>query len=172
MTVSAVFAAVIVALGALAGVALTLLTLPGAWLTLIVALLCWWWMGPEFFSPWTVGVAFGLAVLAEIIEFAASAAGAARAGGGRSGAVGSIIGALVGAIAGSLVLPVIGTIAGGVLGAGVGALAGERGVGGKSWREATRVGQGAMVARFVALCVKVALAAVIGILLTVAAFVP
>jgi uncharacterized protein YqgC (DUF456 family) len=172
MTILAILAGLAVALAAVAGVALTVLTLPGIWLTLVVALLCWWWMGAEFYSPWTIGVALALGVLAEAIEFAASAAGAAKAGGGRSGAIGSIAGALVGAIAGSLVLPVIGTIAGGVIGAGLGAVAGERGIARRTWREAAKVGQGAMVGRFISLIVKTVLAVAIGVILTVGAFVP
>lgn len=167
-----IVAGLIVAIAALAGVVLTLLTLPGIWLTLAVALLCWWWMGAAYYSPWTVAAALALGLLAEAVEFFASAAGATRAGGGRSGALGSVVGALIGAIAGSFILPIIGTIAGAVLGAGLGAVAGERGIRGRSWREAARVGQGAMVGRFIALIVKVVLAAAIGVLLTVAAFVP
>ena len=60
---------------ALAGIVLTLLTLPGTWLMLLVALLCQLWR-PEQFSWWTLGLALLLAVIAEIIEFFASAVGA------------------------------------------------------------------------------------------------
>lgn len=165
-------AASIVALASLAGVALTILTLPGIWLTLAVALLCWWWMGADFYSAWTLAAALAMGIVAEVVELAASAAGAAKSGGGRSGAIGSIVGGVVGALAGSLILPIIGTIAGGVIGAGLGAIAGERGIAGKTWSHAARVGKGAMVARFIALCVKIAFAVAIGVTLTVAAFVP
>jgi hypothetical protein len=49
---------------------------------------------------------------------------------------------------------------------------GERGVGGKSWGDSARVGRGAAVARFIALCVKIVFAVAIGVVLTVGAFVP
>lgn len=166
-----ILAGILVLLASLAGVLLTLLTLPGLWLTLLVALACWWWIGYDFYSPWTVGVALGLGVLAEVIDVVASGAGAAKAGGGRSGAIGSIIGAFVGAIAGSFVVPILGTIAGGVIGAGVGAIAGEKGIAARSWKDSARVARGAMVGRFIALCVKIVLATAIGALLTVAAFI-
>ena len=166
-------AAIVVALAGLVGVGLTLFTLPGIWFSLVVALLCWWWV-PSLFSYWTFVAAFGVAILAEVVDVAASALGASRAGGGRSGAWGSIAGALLGAIAGSLLIPVpiIGTIAGGVIGAGAGAVIGERGIAGKPWGDSLRIGRGAMVGRFVALVIKTALAGVSGVLLAVAAFVP
>lgn len=165
-----IVAGIVVALAGLIGVGLTLLTLPGIWFTLLVALLCWWWVD-GLYSPWTVGVAFGLGVLAEIVDVAASAAGTTRAGGGRSGAWGSIAGAFVGAIAGSIVFPILGTIVGGVVGAGAGALIGERGIGDRTWREAWTIGRGAMAARFIALAVKTILAGLSAGLLAVAAFV-
>lgn len=167
-----IVAGTIVALSAVLGFALTLLTLPGLWLTLLVAVACWWWMGSAFYSPWTVGVALGLGVLAEVADLAASAAGTTRVGGGRAGALGSIAGALIGAIAGSFVMPVIGTIAGGVIGAGAGALIGERGVSAKPWRDSARIAGGAMTGKVVAMFVKIALAGAIGVILTAGAFVP
>jgi uncharacterized protein YqgC (DUF456 family) len=160
----------ILALATLLGTLLTLITLPGLWFILLVALVCQWWR-PELFSWWTLGVGLGLGVLGEVLELAASGAGAKRAGGGRAGAWSAIFGALAGAIAGTFVLPIIGSIVGGVLGAGLGAAAGERGIAGKSWTHSMKVGQGAAVGRFVALVVKTLLTLATGIGLTVAAFV-
>jgi uncharacterized protein YqgC (DUF456 family) len=148
---------------ALAGVVLTLLTLPGVWLTLGAALaLQWAWGEPRMFDWWTLAVLAGLALAGEIIETVSSAVGAARSGGGKSGALGSIVGALAGAILGSFMLPVIGTIVGAVLGAGLGAVAAERGIRGRTWEESVKVGKGAAGARAVALIVKTGIAAVVG----------
>ncbi len=154
---------------------LTLLTLPGVWLTLVAALGCQWaWAAwshePRLFDWWTLGLLAGLALAGEILETVSSAVGAKRSGGGKSGALGSILGALVGAIAGSFLLPVVGTIIGAVLGAGIGAVAAERGIRGRSWADSMKVGRGAAGARLVALVVKTAIAALVGLVLVAAVF--
>jgi uncharacterized protein len=162
-------------LASLAGTLITLMTFPGTWLILLVALGCQWAFGePRLFSWWTLGITTGLALAAEVYEFAASAVGSTKSGGGKSGAVGSIIGAIVGAILGSILLPipVIGTLAGAVLGAGVGALALERGIAKKSWTDSYTIGKGAAIGRFTAAIIKSIIAAAIGITLTVAALAP
>ena len=48
-------------------------------------------------------MAFGLAVLGEIVEFVAGAAGAAQQGGSRRGVVLAIVGAIVGSLAGAAI---------------------------------------------------------------------
>ena len=71
---------------------------------------CQLWQ-PGMFSWWTIGVCTGLALLGEIIEFAAGAVGASRAGGSKTGAAGAIVGTLIGAVIGTFIPPpVIGTI--------------------------------------------------------------
>src|SRR5882724_8420150 len=93
-------AAVIVILASVVGVGLTLLTLPGTWLAVLIAAavaLC----RPELISWWTVGAAAALDVIAEVVELVASAAGAAKGGASRAGAIGAITGSLVGAIVGT-----------------------------------------------------------------------
>lgn len=160
----------ILAVAALIGTLLTLITLPGLWFILLVALGCQWWR-PGTFTWWTLGAGLALGVLGEVIELLASGAGAKRAGGGRAGAWSAVIGALAGAIAGTFVVPIIGSIVGGVLGAGLGAAAGERAIAGKSWSHSMKVGQGAAVGRFVAVVIKTLLTLATGIGLTVAAFV-
>lgn len=165
-------AAAIIGLASFAGIALTLLTLPGLWFIVVTALALQWWIDPPLYSWWTLGAALAIGVVAEIAEIIASGAGARRAGGGRTGAWLAVLGAFVGAIAGSFVVPIVGTIAGAVLGAGAGAVAGERGIDQRPWRDAARVGRGAMTGRFLALILKAFLTAVVGVLLTVAAAVP
>jgi uncharacterized protein YqgC (DUF456 family) len=167
-----IVAGVAVGLASLIGAAMTLVTLPGLWFLLGVAMLCQWLVEPAPYSWWTLGAAAGLGVAGEVIDVAASAVGAGRAGGGRSGAWMSILGAFVGAVAGSLAVPIIGSIIGAVLGAGLGAVVGERGIAGRSWAHSARVGGGAAAGRLVAMFFKCGLTLAAGVLLTVAAFVP
>ena len=107
----------------LAGIALAAVTLPGVWLALCVALLCNLWQ-PGMFNWWTLGICAGAGALGEIIELAASALGAKKAGGTRAGALSALGGTLIGAFAGSFFFFPIGTVAGAVLGAGIGAMIG------------------------------------------------
>lgn len=161
----------------LLGIVFVALTLPGIWLMLLLAALAEWWSewmyGATMFSWWTLGVCAGLALIAEIIEFAASALGAAKFGGTRWGAIGAIVGTIIGAIVGSLLLLFpLGTILGAAVGAGGGALLCERHLGKRTWEEATKAGTGAAIGRLVATFVKVGVAIVVALVLSVAAFVP
>jgi len=155
----------------LAGVALTLVTLPGAWLIIGAGIACNFWVRGTF-DWWTIVACAVLGVMGEVLEFAAGAAGAAKAGGTRRGAWGGIIGSLVGAIAGSMVLLFpIGTILGAVVGAGVGAALMERTHKHQTWETSAKVGTGAAIGRFAATIIKTAITLAIGATLSVAAFV-
>jgi uncharacterized protein YqgC (DUF456 family) len=163
-------AQVVVVLISLAGVLLTVMTLPGAWIALAAAVGCQFWQ-PGMFSWWTIGAAAGLAALGEILEVIASAMGASKAGASKKGAMGAVVGSIVGAIAGSFVVPILGTIVGAVVGAGLGALVMERGVEGKTWSASAKAGSGAAVGRFAATVMKTVIASAVGGTLIVAAFV-
>ncbi len=169
-----IIAGIMVAISAILGIVLTLLTLPGIWFAILVAGLAQWWHMARFnepmFSWYTLGTCVGLGILAEVVELFASAAGAAKAGGTRRGAIGSVIGGLVGAIGGSFVVPLLGTIIGAAVGAGTGALLLERAGGKKNWKQSTKVGAGAAAGRLVASVLKTGFATVIAIILAVAAF--
>jgi uncharacterized protein YqgC (DUF456 family) len=158
------------------GIALTALTLPGMWVMLLFAALAQWWeywaYGTWMFSWWTLGVCGAIALLGEIIEVVASAFGAAKFGGTRWGAVGSIVGTILGAVVGSFFLFPLGTILGAAIGAGGGALLCERHIGKRTWQDATRAGTGAAIGRLAASLVKTGLAITVAIILSVAAFVP
>ena len=170
----AILAALILLFATLIGVVLTVVTLPGVWFVLIVALVCQWAFGePYLFDWWTLGIAAILALLGEVFEFISSAIGAKKAGGGRSGAIGSILGAVAGAIFGSFLIPIpiVGTLVGVVVGAGLGAIAFERGIAGREWSHAFRIGTSAAASRAAALIVKGILTAGIGVALAVAALV-
>lgn len=163
-------AGVIVVIASLLGVLLTALTLPGTWVAILVAVACQFWR-PGMFSLWTLGTVIAIAVAAEVIEIAASAAGARHTGGSKRAAWGAVGGSLVGLIVGSGVFPVVGSIVGAIVGAGLGALLVERHAEGKTWTASAKVGGGAAAGRLVATVVKTALSAVIGVILSVAAFV-
>lgn len=165
-------ASIVITLGALIGVVLTALTLPGMWLAVLVALVCVA-VRPDSMHWGFLLAACGLAVLGEVAEFGASAAGAATVGGSKSGAVGSMVGGLVGALAGTVLLPIpiVGTIAGAVVGAGVGAVIGERGHAERPWKESITVGGGAAAGRLVSVVVKSVIAGVMALVLIVGAWI-
>lgn len=165
-------AASILLVVSLVGIALTVVTLPGAWLICAAAILIKMVWIPEILSWWTIGICVGLAVIAELIELGASAVGAAKAGGSRRGAIGALVGTLAGAIIGSFILffP-IGTIVGAVLGAGAGSLIAERAWAGRTWAESAKAGQGAAVGRLAATIIKTCFTVTIGLTVSIAAFV-
>ena len=172
-----ILAVLVMFIAAGVGVVLTLFTFSGVWLTLLVALVLHLLyaeflpgVGP-LFSWWTLGIGGAIGLAAELIELFASAAGAKKSGGGRSGAIGSVVGGILGAVFGSFLIPVpiVGTILGAVIGAGLGAVTGERGISGRTWQDSVRVGAGAAKGRFVATVVKTILAAIVGLILCVAA---
>lgn len=164
-----VSAAVIVIVASFLGVGLTLITLPGIWAMLLVALVCKVWQD-DLLEWWVLGVGAGLAVLAEVAEFASSAAGSRKSGGSRTGATGSILGAIVGALCGTVFLaflPIIGTILGAVIGAGLGAGLAERGIKQRTWGESYKSGRGAAVGRAWSIVIKGAIAIVVALMLSV-----
>lgn len=182
MSIEPWLAAIAMALASLLGLVLAAITLPGAWLMLIVAGLIQWWapgspsaaIGPveRPFDWWTLGACVGIALFAELIEFAASAIGASKAGGSKRAAIASAIGSVIGAILGSPFFLIIGAIIGGVIGAAAGAIIAERAWVGKSWEHSAKVGQGAAIGRLIATVVKTAAAGVIAVTLTIAVVVP
>lgn len=160
------------------GVLLTAFTLPGIWFMLIAAGGAQWWSiatGREpMFTWWTLGICVAIALIAEIVEVFASALGAAKAGGTKKGAIGSVVGALIGALGGTFLIPipVLGTILGAAIGAGGGAILLEKHLGEKTWKEAGKVGAGAAIGRLAATVAKVGFAAVVALILSISAFVP
>jgi uncharacterized protein YqgC (DUF456 family) len=113
----------------------TLVALPGNWLIVGCAALFAWLLSHSSAGgiTWkTVAVLAGLAVLGEIVEFAAGAAGAAKQGASKRGVALAMIGALVGSVLGiaiGLPIPILGpfvmALLGGAAGAFFGAYVGE-----------------------------------------------
>ena len=164
-----ILAGVMIGGASLCGVLMTLITLPGVWLMLAVAVAMQWVFPAAPFSWWTIGVCAGVALAGEVFEFVASPP---RQESGRwtSGASARSSG-LVGAIAGTFVVPIIGSLVGAVLGAGIGGLIAERAWAGRPRRTPRRSGEAQAAGRLAASLVKAALTAAIGVALTVAAVV-
>jgi hypothetical protein len=165
-------AASILAVVCLAGVALTLATLPGTWLMVLAALGVEAWR-PELLSWDAIIAAAVLAFLAEVAEIAAGAVGAKKAGGSRRAALGAIAGGLLGAILGTVLLPIplVGTVLGAAVGSGLAAAALELTVEGRTSRDIRAVGAGAFIGRLVATVLKTMFAVAIAAVITASAFV-
>jgi len=157
------------------GFFLVVLGLPGTWLMVIAAAGMSWisrQSGPPLISNVVLWVLAGLALLGEVAELAAGAAGSRRAGGSWRGSVGALFLGMVGGIVGTFAIPVpvVGSVLGACAGAFAGALAGEL-WGGRSVEDAVTIGRGAFTSRLVGTVLKVAIGAVIWAVATAASFV-
>lgn len=155
------------------GVLLTLVMLPGTWLTLLAAIGVQFLIDPVPMSWWTVAAVAVLALLGEIAETLSSAAGARRYGASKTGMTGAIVGAIAGAVGGTILIPIpiAGTLIGTIVGAAVLTAAAERGLAGRTWRQSGASATGAALGRLVAIGVKTAIAAAQAVIITVAIFV-
>jgi uncharacterized protein YqgC (DUF456 family) len=162
------FAALLVA-SSLVGWLTTLVTLPGNWIIVGLAALFAWLMptaAGQGVSWKTVLVLIGLAVVGEIVEFGASAAGAAKHGASKRGVALSMVGAIVGSILGltaGLPIPFLGPFVGALVGGAAGAFFGA--YIGESWKgrpesERVAVGRGAFTGRIWGTVAKLAVGAV------------
>lgn len=140
-----------------------LVGLPGNWGIVSVAALYAWLLPGERLTAvgWTaVVILLVLAVLGEIVEFAAGALGVSTAGGSRRGAALAILGSLVGGIVGLFVglpIPVVGSLVSAVLFGGLGALAGA--TLGETWKghdfdKSLEIGKAAFVGRLLGTVAK------------------
>jgi uncharacterized protein YqgC (DUF456 family) len=148
-----------------------LFNLPGTWLmVLVTALLTWWQPAYVQVSGTVLGVAAGLAVLGEMLEFVLGAAGSRRTGGSRRAAALAIVGSLVGGILGTaLPVPIVGTVIGACLGAFAGSLLGDLWAG-RPLLPSFEAGWGAAVGRFWGTVSKLAIGGIIVVVLALAAF--
>lgn len=111
---------VLLVLVALAGLAISLLGIPGLWLMVVATVLYSLATGGVVLSWQTVLVVAGLALASEVVEFIAGAAGSKTAGGTWRGVVGALVGGLAGGIIG-VPIPIVGPLLGAILGAAIGA---------------------------------------------------
>lgn len=172
------WALLLVALSAVAWL-LTLVTLPGNWLIAGGAALFAWLLPDQDGRgvTWaTVGVLLALALLGELVEFGAGAAGAAKQGASRRAIALSIVGAAVGSVVGLGIgapIPILGSFVMAVLGGAAGAFAGA--YLGETWKgrteaEKTAVGRGAFVGRIWGTVGKLAVGAIMLAIVTWDAF--
>ncbi len=185
MTWIAYIVALLFTLLGAACVASIILSLPGAWIMLALAfgieLTDQWWRTPDAagvtqtFDWWLLWTCLGLALAGELIELAAGAAGAKTGGGNKRGMIGALIGGVVGALALTpfIPIPVVGTLIGAIIGTFVGAVIGEvTGEEPKTVKGSMKPALGATVGRVFGTVSKLAVAIVIWLALSVAAFWP
>ena len=157
----------------------TLVTLPGNWIIVGLAAL-FAWLQPANSGrgiSWTaVAMLLGMAVLGEIIEFAASAAGAAKQGASKRGVALSMVGAVVGSVIGiaiGLPIPILGSFVMALLGGAAGAFFGA--YLGEAWKgrandERVAAGRGAFAGRIWGTVGKLAVGAVMLVIVAWDAF--
>ena len=135
---------------------LNLIALPGNWIG-VAMLAAFAWLGPDegriAIGYVAVAVAFAFALLGEVLEFAAGAIGATKAGASRRSTVFAMIGSMVGAIGGATVgipVPIIGPVLAAILFGGLGATAGAmygEWTDGRNWKENWTIGHAAFWGR-------------------------
>ncbi len=173
MTLLAASSLCLVCLGC---VALAAAGLPGIWLMGLAALSMRLWR-PELAEWWVIGATLGIALVGEVLEFVAGAAGARKAGGSKRSAMGALVGGVVGALAGTVLIPIplVGTILGSALGSAAGAVGLELtlpkspGVARLGAAHHGRIGIAAFVGRLAATLIKVVLAMAAGTMVSAAA---
>jgi uncharacterized protein YqgC (DUF456 family) len=172
-----IVAALCLAVVAVVGWLTQLVGLPGNWIILIAAALYAWWLPVDVRVAvgWNTVIALAaLAVLGEVLEFAAGALGVSKAGGSRRGAIlalaGSIVGGLVGLVVG-VPIPVVGSLAAALIFGGLGALVGA--LVGESWKgrdlaASLEIGKAAFVGRIAGTLGKLIVGAVMVVVLLAA----
>lgn len=122
-----IFFAILLTTVLLASWWLTVFGLPGNWV-MVAATTVYAILVPAASIGWkTVLVLCVLASLGELLELLAGAAGTARAGGSKRGAVLALLGSIIGSVVGVVVgipIPIVGSIIAALLFAGIGATTG------------------------------------------------
>ncbi len=163
-------------------VVLVVVQLPGTWMLLGLAVIvecvdraylpeC----EQQTFEWWVLGGVFAIAVIGEIIEFVAGAAGAKKGGSSTRGMVGALIGGIVGIFIFTplfFFVPIFGAFFGAVLGTFVGAVVGELSAGQSTIQGTMKPAIGATIGRVIGTTSKVGIAIAMWLVLTVSAFWP
>jgi uncharacterized protein YqgC (DUF456 family) len=159
----AMLPAFLVAVAALLSLPLTAVGLPGTWI-LLAGVSLWKSLDDSIPLAWPwIGLAFAIALVAELIEFTLASRYTAKYGGSRRAGWGAIIGGIAGAIVG-VPIPVVGSILGAFVGAFLGAFVAEYTVE-QRHGHAGRVAWGALLGRVFATGAKVALGVVASVVL-------
>ena len=107
-----------------AGLALNLVGLPGLWLMVAAHGMFAWLDRVDSLAGWESSLAMlGLALVAELLEFLAGAAGSKSAGGSLRSTVGAVVGGVAGGVLGAVLVPVV-PVLNAILGACVGSFVG------------------------------------------------
>lgn len=172
-------AATLLMLANMAAWVTTLFTLPGNWILLGLTVLYAYFLPADYYPrvSWTVVlVVAAIAVLGEIIEFLAGAAGAAKQGGSKLGIFLSLVGAFLGSLGGAIFLsfiPLIGTMAGALLGGALGAFGGawlgEYNTE-KTSEERFAIGKGAFIGRILGTVGKLSMGVIMLVIVTLDSF--
>ena len=164
----------------LAWLALNIVQLPGNWLMVATTSLVAWWrwdaskgVGEQMFSVQVLAAMVVLAAAGEVLELVAGAAGAKKSGASAWGSLAALFGAMIGGVVGTFAIPipVVGSLLGACGGACLGAWAAELAKG-RKMDHSIRAGVGAGVGRLLGTVLKIALGAVIWLIVAVAAFWP
>ncbi len=113
---------VILLLVMVAGVLLTLMTLPGLWLMLAATAGYAWLTHFQHIGLRMLGVFLAITLVAEILETLAAGHAARKSGGSRRASFGALVGGVAGAALLAVPLPIIGILIGACLGAFAGAM--------------------------------------------------
>lgn len=168
-------ATVLLLINNVAGFLLNVAAMPGNWLIVVgTALFCWFVKTETHAVSWyVVGLLLLLAIVGEILEFAAGTATAAKTGASRRAlalsVVGSIVGSLIGAIVG-IPIPIVGSavaaMVGGAVGAATGAALGEDWKG-RDLEGTIQVGAAAFWGRILGTVGKVGVGAIMVVIATI-----
>ena len=125
----------------------------------------------------TVAVGAGLAVVGELIEVSAGAAGARQSGASRRAMLLALAGTMVGSLLGAFAAipipiagPIIGAVGGGAIGAFAGAYVGETAIG-RSAEQSFAAGKGALVGRLLGTLGKLLIGVVLFVVIAVDALI-
>ena len=154
---------------AITGLFLNIVGLPGLWLMVGAMAAFAWATEWNHYVGWPSMITLiVLGLLAEVLEFAAGAAGSKAAGGRTRGMIGAVVGALLGGFFLSFIpVPIVSTIVGACLGAFIGAAVME--LTDKDFVHAMRVGVGAAKGRFMGIVIKLAFVVMMLIVVMLAA---
>jgi uncharacterized protein YqgC (DUF456 family) len=152
----------------LLGLLLIPLGLPGLWLMLAAGVVHQLVIDPPPIGWTAIGVAAGLATVAEILEFTLTARYTKKYGGSSRAGWGALFGGLAGAVMG-VPIPIVGSVIGAFLGSFVGALLAEYSVA-RDHGQAGRAAWGSLVGKTAATVAKTGLGLAIAVILVVRAF--
>jgi uncharacterized protein YqgC (DUF456 family) len=123
MAIGDIIGAVVLLLVNGIGVLLVAMSLPGTWLILAATALFAWLHGyPRLLGVPSLVSLVAIALLGEVLELVAGAAGVRSVGGSARGAIGAVAGGVIGGIIGTFAIPI--PIIGSILGAALGSFAG------------------------------------------------